>query len=808
MNTINWRQEQERLEEVKEKLQARIAELEPEVAGLHNQASDIRKRFWEEVTINTSTQEDFEETFYTINQQSAVLAERERGHKLMKQQWSSMNRLLPSPYFGRIDYLEDGLNASERIYIGVSSFIDRDGLSFLIYDWRSPIASLYYDYPPGQASYDTPAGRINGRIELKRQYQIQNGQLRHMFDASDTIGDELLQEVLGQGANTQMKSIVATIQREQNAIIRNDKSRMLIVQGAAGSGKTSAALQRVAYLLYKHRQTIKADQIVLFSPNAMFSSYISTVLPELGEENMQQTTFQEYMDYWLGSSLRSEDPFDQIEYVLTEQGAQGYEARLQGMEYKTSRAYLEALENYGKRLGQEGMPFNAIRFRDRDLITAERMRTEFYQYDRCLPLSNRVALLQEWLLDELTSLERLERNASWVQDELSYIDPEHYEEVFEELHQDREVFDLAEQYATIHEMVTGKRRRDEGDFDFARREEGLLRRRIVAEGMRPLRIGVKKFSFIDIRELYMRLFENEAAYEMLTNGASVPPLWPEICRQTKERLLRSELFYEDATPYLYVKELVEGVRTNSDIRYVFVDEGQDYSAFQYEYLKKLFPRARMTVLGDMGQAIHMQSTSLDASDSPLLSLYGQEDTTLIRLLRSYRSTREIVEFTKGMLPGGERIIPFERRGPKPQLMRLNGGEIRDMQIVADIAALRAEGIHSIAVITKSAAESREAYESLRSIGSEAVQLITKETLGYEQGVMVIPVYLAKGIEFDAVFIYEASPEAYGRECERKLLYTACTRAMHRLHLYTTSDWSPFIKALPASMYEQHAVSQL
>lgn len=193
-----------------------------------------------------------------------MLAERERGHQLLVQQWKSVNRLLPSPYFGRIDFKEKGINFTEQVYIGVSSFTDREGLNFLIYDWRTPIASLYYDHASGPADYETPMGRIEGSVELKRQFQIQDGQLLGMFDASETIGDALLQEVLSKGANSQMKSIVATIQKEQNAIIRDDRSRMLIVQGAAGSGKTSAALQRVAYLLYKHRQSVKADQMVLF----------------------------------------------------------------------------------------------------------------------------------------------------------------------------------------------------------------------------------------------------------------------------------------------------------------------------------------------------------------------------------------------------------------------------------------------------------------------------------------------------------------------------------------------------------------
>ncbi|SFE41868.1 DNA helicase-2 / ATP-dependent DNA helicase PcrA [Paenibacillus algorifonticola] len=797
-----WRQEQEQMEQVRNKLQARIDELEPEVAGLYDQAADIRKRFWEEVTINTSTYEDFEETFYTINQQSAVLAERERGYKLLTQQWKSMNRLLPSPYFGRIDFQEDGLSLSEQIYIGVSSFVDNDGLTFLVYDWRTPIASLYYDHSPGQASYVTPTGRVEGTMELKRQFQIQNGQILNMFDTSETIGDELLQQVLGKAADSQMKSIVATIQKEQNAIIRDDKSQMLIVQGAVGSGKTSAALQRVAYLLYKHRQTIRADQIVLFSPNPMFTSYISTVLPELGEENMQQTTFQEYLDYWLGSSLRPEDAFDQIEFVLTAQGSRGYEARLQGIEYKASEAFLQALQNYGMWLGREGIQFNGIRIRDSGLITAERMRAEFYGYDRSLPLFNRVALLQEWLLDELASLERMERQAPWVQEEMNYLDTEHYAEVFEMLHKEKEVFDLTEQIAAVREKMNNKRREDEGDFDFAQREEELLRRRIVKESFKPLRKSVKKFSFVDVKGIYGQLFVDEAAYQEKTNGADIPSLWPEICRQTKERLLRSELFHEDATPYLYVKEMIEGVRKNTEIRYVFVDEGQDYSMFQYEYLKKLFPRARMTVLGDFGQAIFMQATSLAASNSPLVQLFGEAETSLFCLVSSYRSTREIVEFAKSMLPGGEAIVPFERGGQKPLLTRLDSGEKRATQIVADIAALKAEGFDSIAVITKTAAESREAYEALRIQGGKALQLITKETLRFEKAEMVIPVYLAKGVEFDAVLVYDASPEAYGRDNERKLLYTACTRAMHRLHLYTTGNWSPFVQALPANLYEK------
>ncbi|MEK3967627.1 RNA polymerase recycling motor HelD [Paenibacillus sp. FSL H7-0323] len=804
LNEKDWQGEQKRLDSVTEELQSKIGELEPEVTGLREQVTDIRKQFWEEVTVNTSTHEDFEETFYSIKQQEALLSERERSHRQRLLRYKNMKRLLPSPYFGRMDFQEDGLNSSEQIYIGVASFIDAAGVNFLVYDWRTPIASMYYDHSPGPATYDTPGGQISGTMMLKRQYQIRQGQLQNVFDTSLTIGDELLQQVLGKGADSQMKSIVATIQKEQNAIIRNDSSRMLIVQGAAGSGKTSAALQRVAYLLYKHRDRLKADQIVLFSPNPMFNSYVSTVLPELGEENMQQTTFQEYIDYWLGSTLRLEDPFEQIEYVLTSKASPEYEARLTGMQYKASEAFLHALQNYALWLGQEGMLFHSIRFRDRELITAEQMKSQFYSYDSSIRLANRIVLLREWLLRQLASLERQEQEAFWVQDELDYLDTDQYAEAYSEIlkkyRREEAVFDFTTQYLENYGDFPNQDQGEENVFDFGLQEEELLRRMIVKEHFTPLRRDVKRFKFIDTIGLYDQLFSADASYRHMTNETEVPAQWQEICKQTKEKLSRDELFCEDATPFLYLKELVEGTRMNTEVRHLFIDEGQDYSPFQYAFLKQLFPRARMTVLGDFGQAIFPQATNLHEVDSPLIRLYGEDETSLIRLIRSYRSTRQIVEFTKALLPN-EEIVPFEREGKKPFLVKASSDVERAIRIKEDLAALMAEGLDSIAVITKTAAESRAAYEELKSQGCEALRLITKETLTFEKGILVIPAYLAKGVEFDAVLIYDASTQTYDRESERKLFYTACTRAMHRLLLYTTGDWSHFLQPLEGFLYE-------
>jgi DNA helicase-2/ATP-dependent DNA helicase PcrA len=288
----------------------------------------------------------------------------------------------------------------------------------------------------------------------------------------------------------------------------------------------------------------------------------------------------------------------------------------------------------------------------------------------------------------------------------------------------------------------------------------------------------------------------------MTNVVEVPELWPQICKQTKEKLSSLELFYEDATPYLYLKELIEGVRTNTEVRHIFVDEGQDYSMFQYEFLKKLFPRARMTVLGDFGQAIFTQSTNLHETDSPLIRLFGEAETNQFFLVRSYRSTREIVEFTKSLLPDGEAIVPFERSDRKPLLLRMDSSEKRAERMAADLAVLQAEGFASIAVITKTAVESDNVYEILEAQGCQELKHITKKTPTFAKGTLVIPAYLAKGVEFDAVLIYDASSQAYHRESERKLFYTACTRAMHRLLLYTTGAWTPYIQALDISLYKE------
>lgn len=771
-----WQDEQRRVEYVSDQIDSTIRRLEQEVGSVRGDVVSMRKDFWDEVTVNFSEADDVGETSTSLRQQSQVLSERERSHLHASAALGKMKRLKQSPYFGRIDFAEDG-ESEESIYLGIASLLEEGDESFLVYDWRAPISNLYYDSVPGPATYETPSGTISGTMSLKRQFVIRGREIKLMFDTGMTIGDELLQQVLSRSSDAQMKSIVATIQREQNRIIRNDRSRMLIVQGAAGSGKTSAALQRVAYLLYKHREVLQADQMILFSPNPMFNSYVSTVLPELGEENMQQTTFQEYLEHRLGREFQLEDPFVQIEYVLSANEDEDYQARIHGIRYKSSVQFLEAILRYKELLEKKAMNFKAVRFQGREVVSAEDIYNQFYAFDPAIRLANRCELLKEWLLKEIAAFGKGELNEPWVEEQIQLLDVEDYQRAYQR-------------------MRRGQGKSDSfNDYD---EEKTILAKMVVSDRLKPLRKWVKSLRFVDVTKLYSQLFYNPEIMAEITPG-ELPERWEDICLHTLHKVRQGELYYEDITPFLYLKELVLGFRSNSSIRHVIIDEAQDYSPFQLFFLKRLFPRAKMTALGDLNQAIYAHASVLQQS-SVLSDLYGDEESELITLEQSYRSTREIVEFTREMIPGGENIVPFNRPGEKPEVCVFSDLETLESTLCETTRKLMKEGFESIAIICKTAAESLNTYNRLKA--ELPVKLIKKTTLSFEKGVHVIPAYLAKGVEFDAVLIHDGSNLKYTREAERKLFYTACTRAMHLLFVYSLGEPSRFIHEASPNTYNR------
>jgi len=761
--------EQERVGTVVKVIDQKIKNLQKNTGTVRSDVIEIRKSFWEDVTVNTDEPDDVIETAASIKQQAELLSERERTHIHMDKNLKTLARLKNSPYFGRIDFLEEGENQVDQVYLGIASLMDENDEDFLVYDWRAPISSLYYDYSPGYAQYKIPEGTIEGEMTLKRQFIIRESDIKAMFDTGVTIGDEMLQEVLGNNASTQMKSIVATIQREQNEIIRNERSKILIVQGAAGSGKTSAALQRVAYLLYRYRGTLNAENILLFSPNPLFNSYVSTVLPELGEENMQQSTFQEYLMERLGKGYEVEDPFSQMEFLLSENGGEAYQTRLEAIRFKASLDFKKMIDTYVSTLSNHGLIFKDLSFRGDIIISKKEMSDYFYGLENSYSIPNRIQLVKEWLVKELKRAVKRERSRSWVEEEVQFLEKEDYMEAFKKLQE--------------------KNRFSENTFDDFEREQRLLAEMVVKERFKPLFRRVKNLKFIDLTQIYLKLFK-----QAQQSVKELPNHWAEIVRQTISNLEQRQVPYEDATPLVYLQDLLEGRRSNTAIRHIFIDEAQDYNPFQFAFIQRLFPYSKMTLLGDFNQAIFSGATG---SQTVLTDLDSRKDEleTFV-LTKTYRSTREIVEFSSSLIPGGEKIEPFNRRGKKPTVSHVEQTKL-NKAILETIKRYRSEGHQTVAVICRTEAESKALFDDLK--GDISIHLIEKGTISYEKGINVIPSYLAKGIEFDAVILYDASQ--YQKESERKLFYTVCTRAMHVLHMFATGQLSPLMAGVPKDRYD-------
>ncbi|WP_312025539.1 RNA polymerase recycling motor HelD [Listeria booriae] len=760
----NQKVEEARMHHVLEVIEQKTAQLKQKQGNLATDVIDLRKNFWDEIKVNLETFDDRLETALSIKQQAEFLAERELTHHHRDKALQILRKLKDSPYFARVDFTPDDTKETTPIYIGIAGLSNETEDDYLIYDWRAPISSMYYDFSPGPAEYASMEKIISGTMDLKRQFIIRHGELQSMFDTNVAIGDELLKEVLGNNASDKMKNIVATIQKEQNQIIRNVKNNYLIVQGVAGSGKTSVALQRAAYLLYHYKEELNNDNMLLFSPNPLFSSYIASVLPDLGETSIQQLTFQAYVEKRLGNHLAIESPFSQMEYLLTTENA----ARKAGIRFKASLAFKEYIDQYAEQLSTGGLVFKNIALRGNIIISKEAIGAYFYSLDHTISIPNRMSMTKDWLLEELAFLEKEERDKDWVKDEAELLDIEDYTEVYHDLQDNAEddTFD---------------------DFD---KELKILTAKIARKYFRKIRAAVSKLKFLHITALYKNLFDVQA------DDASLPENWDAVCIYTLESLRQKELLYEDTSPYMYLEDKLTRLKTNTQIKHLFIDEAQDYSPFQFFVLQQLFPSARMTILGDIHQAIYMHTLN----SATLFS--GEEvqtdNTEKIELHKSYRSTRQIVDFTRHLLAVDLAIEPFERDGEKPSLVLCMDGQERDEKLRHTLSGLVGKEYGTIAVICKTVAESAAMYEQLSPAFD--VQLATEHSYSYDSGIIVLPAYLAKGIEFDAVIIPDASAHNYEKSFEQNLFYTACTRAMHELVLFAVGDKTPFMDRVPADFY--------
>lgn len=382
---------QEYLSFVLEKLQARLAEISQSLLDGQKEIENMHDYYWQNYTeMDQYGYEDYD------NQQALLHQVNANQEQLLLR--SRFRKMLDSPFFGRVDFCYDGDDEPEIFYIGIGNFAERPGELPLIYDWRSPVSGLFYDFDRGPASYLAPGGEMTGEICSKWQYKIRDGKMIYGFESDVKIDDDILKAELGSNGEVQLKNIIRTIQKEQNAIIRNTKDRILVIQGAAGSGKTSVALHRIAYLLYHDRQNLKSSNILILSPNGVFSDYISHILPELGEENIQEMSFDLFAYRKLQDTAADcEDRCDQIEREMRDPKA------AERFALKQSQTFVDQMEGFALELEDELMNFSDVSYKSFVKSESE-IITLFYDKFADIPLLSRMDAVAETFIDEIETL--------------------------------------------------------------------------------------------------------------------------------------------------------------------------------------------------------------------------------------------------------------------------------------------------------------------------------------------------------------------------------------------------------------------
>lgn len=752
--------EQKRLDSVLEKIQDAKAENKLQQASAVEKKADVESG-WKDVRFKSSTYGSLFETAMSVRQQQQMLQERELAMNSAEHQAVVLDRLTERPYFARIDVQEKGTEKVDQIYIGLASFSDGPD-NFLIYDWRAPISSIYYDGGLGQVTYETPDGKQDAEVSLKRQFQIEDGKIVTIFDTDEAVGDQMLLNAVSGESTTKMKSIVTTIQKEQNKIIRNTAADLLFVQGAAGSGKTSAVLQRVAYLLYRYRGHLTSGQVVLFSPNQLFNDYIDQVLPELGEQNMVQMTFYQYASRRL--------PKLQLETLQERFESQPTGAAKKVIDLKGTSVYFKAMQKYAQSLNHANIKLRSVKFRGHEIISKDKIASIYYSFNDNYQLGNRLHATKEQLMKILQGKSGNEVHADWVENEVQNLSKEQYDTML---------------------------RDSPREFDSDEAEYKFIAKQLVMRAFTPVIRGVNRNHFININEQFVHFLKTVPQLINLADYGISDAEWQTGVKHTIEQMRQGILPMSDMTPYMMLFDLIKGSRGERDIRFVFIDEIQDYTPFQLAFLKFSFPKARFTMLGDLNQAIFTKENAVSLQDE-LSQLFDPEKSEYIELTQTYRSTQQITDFSKDILIQGAQIDAFERKGALPTISVVPTTEAMVAGIIEQLASNQAAE-ETTAIITKTLAEAEVAYAALRDQAD--VTIIRTENQRLVPGTIIVPAYLAKGLEFDAVIMWNAAAKVYHGDDERQLVYTIASRAMHQLTIFAVQELTPLLANVADNLYE-------
>ena len=675
------------LPEVLGLIEKRLGEIDENIQAVRKDINSMNEYYWDNYTeMDQYGYEDYD------NQQALKMQvnANQENWKMRRR----LKRMLDAPFFGSVEFVYDGEDEPEDFYIGIGNFARERGALPLIYDWRAPVSSLFYDYDKGEASYEAPGGRMDGEILSKWQYKIRGGKMIYEFESDVKIDDDILKQELGANSDTKLKNIVRTIQKEQNAIIRNTKDKILAIQGVAGSGKTSVALHRIAYLLYHDREHLNSSNILILSPGGVFADYISHILPELGEENIQEMSFDLFAYHELRRNVGNqenvikmiaadcEDKYHQIEREI----AGVDDADQKRYEWKQSVEYVQAIEGFLIELEDRLVDFEDVEFKGIRKSAGEIMEF-FYEKYTGTPLLDRMGAVMEYFIDEV-------------------------------------------------ETLRGRSLNDE--------EQEIIYRKFM-----------NMYVTRDICQIYNWFLEDYGF-------PALPDMPPE----------RRVLEYEDVYPILYLKYSLTAAGQRKNIRHLVIDEMQDYTYLQYVLLAKMFS-CNMTILGDKAQTIGGKQQDVLTF---LPKIFGKKVKRIV-MNKSYRNTSEIAEYAK--TTGGSKDIQYVARHGKAVERHTIKTLEKTCKEISGKLKLGEEEYETAAILTMTEKEAEHIYEIMHKLGAEA-HYINRDSAQFKKGLTVTTYYLAKGLEFDQVFIV-------GGDRNNKMYqgyqYICATRALHELYVY-------------------------
>ena len=641
---------------------------------------------------------------------------------------ANIQKIKEKPYFARIDFKEDKKSTKDKLYIGKIGVTDLDG-KVVVTDWRAPVSTLYYDSNLGQVEYDAPYGKIHGELSLKRQIIIQNRKIESIFDVDSVSDDELLKPYLGASADSRLKNIVASIQGEQNEIIRKNIEKNLIVQGVAGSGKTTVALHRIAYLMYNNSEKYKANQFMVIGPNKFFINYISNVLPDLDASNAVQLTYEELASNFIGEKISYEDSTKKLNDIIDGRDT------ISNVKYKTTLEYKDLLDNYLKQIEynvipDDGLVINGICVLSKDEILSVYNQTQGESIKQRLDIISRRIANNIKNDDDIYSRVKSQMDAL----ELSQTDVEERRKII------KKELDML---------------KDLNNTGFEKQLKKLL-----------------DISNLKVIPIYLNFVE------------SVDNI-PQIIRDTTIKSLKSRVIEnEDIAPIMYIKLKYFGNEDYKNIKCVVVDEAQDFGVFSYYILRNVLNQANFSIFGDLAQGIYSYR-AIDKWEDIQSKIF--EDSEYLNLRKSYRTSIEIMSEANKISSAinlGEAKPVIREAGPviKTKVDVKNKNEY----IKNKVQEYLNNGYKSIAIVYKNQTEMAKISKLLKENNIEN-EIIYKDQEKYNGGVCILTSYLSKGLEFDVVIVADTDESNYDSDnvLDMKLLYVAMTRALHKLELIYT-----------------------